>query len=224
MEKFENEFGINYHLAGVKIIFGNKAFTRDHLKDFSQQVPVQFMKQVHGNQILEFSKIKDYECDGLTTAETQSALAIKTADCLPIVIVHKQRIFAIHAGWRGLVDGILYSTKLYSEFDHNSLAFIGPHIQVDSFEVGLEVVEQAILCLNTRNIAFKGDQLIHTHKNPKKAYLNLAYLTQCQLEDLNIKKKHIIQAKVDTFTDKNWHSYRREVGNAGRNIHLVLKC
>lgn len=223
MNKYENNLGIGYQNSGFKIFFGNKLLTEEKLDEVVPNTPVQFMLQTHGIRIEEFNESKKYSCDGLTTTQPHIALAIKTADCMPIIIIHNQRIFAIHAGWRGLVEGILFSTKSYVDFDSSSLVFIGPHIQVNSFEVGAEVAEQAILSLEKKDILFKKELLLRSHKNIGKAYLDLAYLAKCQLERLNVNKDNILQTKVDTFTEMNWHSHRREAGNAGRNIHLVLK-
>ena len=89
--------------------------------------------------------------------------------------------------------------------------------------MGNEVTDKAIHALKDKKIDFESSQLALDHSEENKDYLNLAYVAQLQLQTLNILPENIIQTKVDTYSDENWHSHRREAGNAGRNIHLVLK-
>ena len=79
-------FGIEYETNKFKVFFGNKKFGEEHLIDVTKQMPIQFMNQSHSAVIEDFSDFKDYNCDGLTTTQSEIALAIRTADCLPIVI------------------------------------------------------------------------------------------------------------------------------------------
>ncbi|MCB0356265.1 MAG: polyphenol oxidase family protein, partial [Bdellovibrionales bacterium] len=184
MEITTTDLGISVHNDNYFVFFGNKELCEENLINVTQQLPIQFMQQTHSNKILEFTSFQDYSCDGLTTTQKNVFLAIRTADCLPIVLIHDQRIFAIHAGWRGLVNSILQATKSYSQFNHKTMAFIGPHIAWKSFEVGLEVVDQAQRALTTMQINFDHKKLTNAHQNPNKAYLNLSYLAELQLSSL----------------------------------------
>jgi polyphenol oxidase len=87
--------------------------------------------------------------DGTWTEDGGIALAVLTADCLPVVIVDAQRrrIAAVHAGWRGLVGGILEGAGRALEdagSDPGNLrAFVGPAIGPCCYEVGDDVVAAA---------------------------------------------------------------------------------
>ena len=71
------------------------------------------VKQVHGTKIVECldnnSDLTSCEADGLYTKQSGITLAIKTADCLPILfqVNNSNLIMAVHAGWRGLSSGII---------------------------------------------------------------------------------------------------------------------
>jgi polyphenol oxidase len=114
---------------------------------------IQWLTQVHGTTVIEATQRSvdnlnlntDPVADAVVTVESRIALAIMTADCLPVMFADRQSrlIGAAHAGWRGLADGVIESTlKIFNEKGiHGSeiAAFIGPSIGATAFEVGDEV-------------------------------------------------------------------------------------
>ena len=107
-----------------------------------------WLKQVHGNRVLEASEdIRGAEADGLWTREENLVLAIKTADCVPLLLATEDgaAIAALHAGWRGLAGGIIDAALHALPSPVESLrAWIGPAISQKHYEVGGEV-RQAFL-------------------------------------------------------------------------------
>jgi YfiH family protein len=83
--------------------------------------------------------------DALITADRGLAVAVKTADCFPVLIAdpHTGTIAAIHAGWRGILGGVLHNTLAGMCRGRTSsaglIAAIGPGIRSCCFEVGFEV-------------------------------------------------------------------------------------
>ncbi|WP_054341862.1 peptidoglycan editing factor PgeF [Neptunomonas antarctica] len=102
----------------------------------------QWLTQVHGTACVEAQRdgvIR--EADACWTSETDLACVIMTADCLPAVFTDGERVAAAHAGWRGLVDGVLEATL--AQFAGADMhVWLGPAIGPSVFEVGEEVRQQ----------------------------------------------------------------------------------
>lgn len=94
--------------------------------------------------------VRGLDCDGLVTNEKGLALAVMTADCLPVLMYepHAQVVAAIHCGWKGVFNDILDQTLqqmgLLGAQATKVRALIGPGIEQRSFEVG-EDFKQAFL-------------------------------------------------------------------------------
>lgn len=128
-----------------------KNFLNDILKsvDLNQGVGAQL---VHGTNVEVVSK-KDAgkvmpECDGLITADENIPLFITTQDCAPIFITDGASIIAcLHAGWRGVLAGILSVAldKIKRDFKippRNLTITIGPHIGPCHFEIQKDVASK----------------------------------------------------------------------------------
>jgi YfiH family protein len=126
--------------------FGTR-FSRDWPPDVAA---VASLRQIHSDKVLlaEHSGCLG-EGDALMTNSPGIALSIRTADCLPILIADpaKRAIAAIHAGWRGTVQGIVPKTVRAMEVQFGSrpedlVVAAGPGIGRCCFEVGPEVAAQ----------------------------------------------------------------------------------
>ncbi|MEL7297528.1 MAG: peptidoglycan editing factor PgeF [Pseudomonadota bacterium] len=102
-----------------------------------------WLTQVHGSDVLD---ARDWQtgvqADGAVTRDKDRPLAIMTADCLPILLAATDAsvVGAVHAGWRGLLDGVIVNTV--AAMDHTPgkvMAWIGPGISQAAFEVGDDV-------------------------------------------------------------------------------------
>jgi YfiH family protein len=93
--------------------------------------------QVHGTDIVSLGTLP-CEADGLFVSwdELNQPLAIKTADCLPVVIEGAKGIVFLHAGWKGLAHGIFNKPEI--EMIEPQRVFIGPSIHKCCFEVTQE--------------------------------------------------------------------------------------
>ena len=96
------------------------------------------VKQVHGTDI---ARTGGCDADGVLLDDPTQATRIVTADCVPVLLasLDGRRVAAVHAGWRGLVAGIL--ERAAEQLDAPYLAAIGPAISAAHFEVGPEVAE-----------------------------------------------------------------------------------
>lgn len=201
------------------VVWGNKFFDLNKFKKLNNINFTGSCEQFHSSIMLEsVCDSPPPKCDAIYTDKKKYALAIKTADCVPVMVKHKNRVFALHAGWRGLCQKILFNLNKF-KIDDTSLAFIGPHISCDSYEVGEEVIFE-VLNKNSDLVGMK-HSFIQPHGS--KFLLDLKTLTQIQLLEVGFKKENIISEDINTLTNNQWNSYRREKNNAGRNISLIYR-
>lgn len=110
------------------------------------QLPTQpyWLDQVHGTHIIDLANEKNgnRQADAAYSSERGQVCVVMTADCLPVLLCNQQgtEIAAVHAGWRGLCDGILEKAiKQFKSPGSSIMAWLGPAISAEKFEVGSEV-------------------------------------------------------------------------------------
>ena len=185
--------------------------------------------QVHETTIVEVSSVSDprTKADASYTYKRHTPIAVRTADCLPILLFTRDTenpVMAIHAGWRGFAKGILsksidmFADKLLKNTD--IYAFIGPAISSQAFEVGPEVIEATTKYAKKLNVDFSNFTL-EGHGDRLHFDLQLA---ACQvMTNLGIKPLHISVLRECTFDNIHWHSYRREKKLTGHNFTVIEK-
>lgn len=100
------------------------------------------MSQVHGGAVLQVGGPGPAgEADALLTDEPGLPLAVRTADCVPVVIHAETAVAVVHAGWRGLASGVIANALAALAEHHPRRAAIGPSIGPCCYEVGTEVIE-----------------------------------------------------------------------------------
>ena len=107
-----------------------------------------WLNQVHGTTVVTAAAANNPPtADAAVAASASQVCAVLTADCLPVLFCDRaaSRVAAAHAGWRGLVGGILERTIAALSVEPAQLmAWMGPAIEQDAFEVGAEVRDQFI--------------------------------------------------------------------------------
>lgn len=101
----------------------------------------QWLTQVHGNRVIEAGLMAGApEADAIYTRVAGRVCAVMTADCLPILLCSRDgaTVAAVHAGWRGLVSGVVESA-IHALGTRELLAWLGPAIGPDAFAVGEDV-------------------------------------------------------------------------------------
>jgi polyphenol oxidase len=123
------------------------AYNRQLLSPFVPSEPV-WLQQVHGIRVIDASIASCIESADASFSQRKDVVCVTmTADCLPVLLCDKAgtAVAAIHAGWRSLCDGVIEETVGAMPIESSQLmAWLGPAIGPDAFEVGGEVREQFI--------------------------------------------------------------------------------
>ena len=200
---------------------------RQLLRKYLPAEPI-WLKQTHSIQVStpdsrsRFSS-KPYEADAAVTNIPEEVLVIMTADCLPVLLSDDDGtvIGAAHAGWRGLCDGVLESTvsemlKLSNQTSAiNFMAWLGPAIGPESFEVGEDVVGRFQECgLHDMQHCF-----LPIPNKPGKFLADLYQLARDRLKRVGVNS--IFGGDLCTVMDQEqFFSYRRD-GVTGRFASLI---
>ena len=180
----------------------------------------EWLLQTHSTHCINVDNDITRNADAAITHEPNRVLAIMTADCLPIMLCNQEgnEIGAIHAGWRGLVNGIIENSiaKLKSH-PTQLLAWIGPSICQACYEVGDEV-RRAILSQYEGLEACFIPSSQSTQHTPKWM-ANLPKIAEEILKRLAINA--VYQSNACTFEQKEYfYSYRR-TPQTGRIATLI---
>ncbi|MGD2083237.1 MAG: peptidoglycan editing factor PgeF [Chromatiales bacterium] len=117
----------------------NRALVRDRLG-----LPVEpfWLEQVHGCTVADAGG-RAARADASFAEDGGAVCAVLTADCLPLLLCNREgnRVAAVHAGWRGLVAGVVErAVARFPDAPGHLLAWMGPAIGPGAFEVGEEVL------------------------------------------------------------------------------------
>ena len=182
---------------------------------------IQWLDQVHGRVCVraDASTVTDApEADAVWTDQPRIALAILTADCVPVLLrdLDGRCVGAAHAGWQGLALGVI--DELIRAMPVNPMrlsAWIGPCIGACCYEVGEEV---------WREFADAYPDAVLAHADAAKRYLNLAQVARHQLSEAGVE--YVSDSGICTYCDDGFYSHRRAVhtGEAptGRFASLIM--
>ena len=186
-----------------------------------------WLNQTHTNICIEVPTEYQLgqECDASFTREAGQVCCVMTADCLPIIITNTNADFVatIHAGWRGLANGIVERSvhkisQRYALPIEQFSAWIGPAIGPEAFEVGPEVKAEFIKLSSELSKHFKRVNGQEGESSQVKYLADLPGLGESILKQLGV---HLIrQSKICTFQQPQFYSYRRD-GQTGRMATLA---
>ncbi|MCP4077643.1 MAG: peptidoglycan editing factor PgeF [Gammaproteobacteria bacterium] len=174
----------------------------------------QWLDQTHSVNVAELDETGDRQADAAITRSPGNVAVVLTADCLPVLFCNRQgtEVAAAHAGWRGLLNGVLEQTASQMKSDAKDiLAWMGPAIGPLKFEVG-EEVRQAFVLHDQQNENF------FQQNRPGHFLADLYSIARLRLKNLGLQ--HISGGDFCTFTDHRFFSYRREK-MTGRQACLI---
>ena len=174
-----------------------------------------WLQQVHSTIAVDAANVIGVpQADASYSHAANVVCTVMTADCLPLLVCSEQGdcVAAIHAGWRGLLDGIITHT-ISAMAGKNLLVWLGPAIGPECFEVGEEVLAA---------FAGKSPHNRHAFKRHGERWLADIYqLARMELASLGID--NIYGGEYCTVTDpKRFYSYRRDK-TTGRMASLIWR-
>lgn len=182
-----------------------------------------WLSQVHGSCVVNAANITASTtpvADAVYSDCPDQVCAVLTADCLPLLLCDHMGtcVAAVHAGWRGLAAGVIESTITALKIAPQELmAWMGPAIGPQSFEVGDEVREIFLY----HNRAAAGAFMPSTRQAEPTSphwFADIYQLARLRLAALGVQ--NIYGGNFDTFSDTRFYSYRRD-GVIGRMATLI---
>lgn len=176
-----------------------------------------WLNQTHSNCVKEVQEpIQEVgqvieNCDASYTRLNEQPCVVLTADCLPLLICDKagEQIAAVHAGWRGLANGVIAQTLSHFAHPEDVLVWLGPAISLNAFEVGQEVAD-IFLSLDP---AYK--QAIHSRS------IDIYHIAKIQLGKLGVEQYY--GGEYCTYSQPHlFYSFRRDK-LSGRMASMIWK-
>jgi YfiH family protein len=219
LEGVVHGFSTTQDSTGLRLDLGSNAEGDDWRRLASEVgldgAPVAFSAQVHGAECRYAGSPGSVgDADALWTDVPGLLLAIRTADCVPILVAAQGAVAAIHAGWRGLAAGVIASAVERLSGRGPFRAVVGPSICVGCYEVGEEVVA---------GIARWVPEDRFVDRSRAKPHVDLGAAAVAQLEAAGISS--VDRVGICTQCDDRLWSHRQEGPVAGRQVGVIsLVC
>jgi len=180
--------------------------------------------QVHGARVVQAREAgPEVQADGIVSDDPAWTLAVSVADCVPVLVVDPAHgaVAALHAGWRGVVAGIVDAgidelVGRYGSRPDRLRVAIGPHISGPRYQVGPEVVEAFAAAGFPESVA---------RPDPDDAgrfLLSVDAAVRVALARSGVRPKHVQDGGWCTASDRErFFSHRRDRGSTGRHWALL---
>lgn len=219
--------GHSIHWKNFRILWGNRNTSLDELRARYPGLDLVKLKQTHSDIVRVHSRANSahgQEGDAILSREPKTILATSTADCLPVMMAQATTgwMASIHAGWRGVANGIVPSALRMLAAESGSpegiRIWIGPHIRMESFEIGADVKDQILAAAPgfspspTQLRSLPGDKFL----------LDLSAVVTAQIATTGIAPEALSVSREDTMKTLRYHSHRRDREKAGRQQSFIL--
>jgi YfiH family protein len=193
------------------------------------------VRQVHGACALEATDAAGAEADALIARSATGhdargpAVGVRVADCVPLLLADQETgaVAAVHAGWRGIVAGVVRAgvSRLLREPAEPAttdgtrraaaiVAAIGPCIGVCCFEVGADVAEAIERAAGLARVSAR--------REGEKPHVDLRAAVRAQLAALGIPAVRVDDvAGCTKHEPARFHSFRRDGANSGRMLAAI---
>lgn len=156
--------------------------------------------QKHTSNVFDIEDYKGEEADGLFTDKKNTPIGVLTADCMPVVISDGEVLLVLHAGWKGLFNGIIENGIENLKNRERGFAVIGASARDCCYYVGEDFLEKA---------KEKGINITKRHfkKDEKGIKFSLQEVAKDKLKEKGIN--HIVDLSLCTICKENFFSYRK---------------
>lgn len=182
------------------------------------------LQQVHSEiiHLIDSPPTERLSGDALITALPRVMLSIRTADCLPILIVSTdpKAVAAVHCGWRGTSKGLVQRVvetmeRAFGIRPDSLVVALGPCVEQMCYEVG-DDLKSYFQDYETASRYFRP----HPHRKEKN-FFDLKGLNRFQLLEAGVEDKNISSVDMCTRCENTYFSYRRNNNEAGRMINFI---
>lgn len=170
-----------------------------------------WLRQVHGACVQPAHPGECGEGDALRVEAAGVAAIVAVADCVPVLVATPGAAFAIHAGWRGLVAGVVGAALARTSDPRRAVAWIGPSIGPCCYEVGDDVARQ-VAAASVPSVVRAGPT--------RRPHLDLAAAAAAQLTAAGVPRIRHFDLCTHCHPERLW-SHRREREAAGRNLAAI---
>jgi len=180
-------------------------------------------RQIHATDVLYCTGeggMHEQAADSLIADQCGTALAVRTADCLPVLLADSEAgiIAAVHAGWRGTAANIVACTvkemQKRGALPARMIASLGPCIRACCFHIGRDTAEALAAS------APDADRCIDLQRETA----DLAAINHLQLQHVGLAAGNIESVQACTSCNPDaYFSYRREHGRTGRHLAVVAR-
>ncbi|MBT4519209.1 MAG: peptidoglycan editing factor PgeF [Halieaceae bacterium] len=186
------------------------------------ETAIQWLTQVHGNRVVAAGPTTA-EGDATWTRQVGRGCAVLTADCLPLLLCSTAGdvVAAVHAGWRGMQAGVIEASVAAMKAEPQKiLAWLGPAIGPDAFEVGPEVRTGFLLASALEGRSSVAACFEPSTSKPGYFYADIYALARHRLRATGVGA--IYGGGLCTYSDRErFFSYRRD-GQTGRMATVIV--
>ena len=179
--------------------------------------PIKWLNQQHSSAIAEYDDASDKPCDGIVTTLSNTPLTLMTADCMPVVMycAKSGKLAAVHAGWRGLLNGIIEAGIDTFNDPKTVNIWIGPSISQTYFEISQDAFQHFD----------EFPTYVHESTVPNKWKINLKGIAEHILRQKGVSNIQI--SEQCSYQNKDCFSHRRAghtgFTNTGRMATLIMR-
>lgn len=157
------------------------------------------------------------QTDGLVTSLKEVPLVVLSADCVPVILFDEEKgaVGALHAGWKGILEGIVENTGKLMKEKGSKLSSVkvvmGPCIGPECYEVGEELAS-----------SLRGDESEAVVRKGQEQFIDLRKWCEVRFISAGFSKKNIYFANMCVSCNKHlFYSYRADKAHRGSNAAII---